>query len=328
MRRALLVVVVGVWVVVGGTGCMSLVYRSVEETRRHRSEEIGLLGGFGAGVPGGFIPVYRSCTPLPKEARRAEPARSVGAAAPPKGIRVPVPVSPMVGAVTASKSQSLTSELRSAAREGDLERVKELVAQGADVNGSAGAREWGLPLWWAAFRGHLDVAEYLVSCGARKDPFTAAAMGDWDFVAARLDEQPSLVHTVTSSGQTLLHWANRGNQVEFARRLLDHGVDPNCLNDYGAAPLLYAAREGHVEFCRLLIENGANVNFRAEPNGKTPIREAAENGNVALAELLLARGADPNVKDTEGLTPLDVARQAGSTAVADLLTKWTGGRPN
>ncbi|MEM2677506.1 MAG: ankyrin repeat domain-containing protein, partial [Thermofilaceae archaeon] len=56
------------------------------------------------------------------------------------------------------------SELHKAAEEGDLQRVKKLVENGANVNAKD---EYGsTPLYLAVLNGHLELARFLVEKGA------------------------------------------------------------------------------------------------------------------------------------------------------------------
>ena len=83
-------------------------------------------------------------------------------------------------------------------------------------------------------------------------------------------------------GHQLLHDANHGHG-ERVRIWLDYGVDPNC-----------GADDGHTAL-HILAARGA---------GRESIRA------------LVNAGADINVKDTQGRTPLDVARTAQSQIAA------------
>ena len=60
--------------------------------------------------------------------------------------------------------------LHEAAKNGDIEDVRELLEAGADVNGLNS--EGATPLHWAAFKGHVDVAKLLIKRGAKVNAVT------------------------------------------------------------------------------------------------------------------------------------------------------------
>ena len=60
--------------------------------------------------------------------------------------------------------------LHEAAKSGDLEDVRELLAQGVSVHSTNS--EGATPLHWAAFKGHVDVARELLKQGANVNATT------------------------------------------------------------------------------------------------------------------------------------------------------------
>ena len=68
--------------------------------------------------------------------------------------------------------------------------------------------------------------------------------------------------------------------------------------------LLQAAWRGDVDECAALIEEG--VSPSASVHGTTPLHEAARRGQHAVTLLLLEHGADTQIRDNDGLTPLDL----------------------
>ena len=79
---------------------------------------------------------------------------------------------------------------------GDLERVKELLAQEpALINASWdwGGGDWETGLGAAAHMGRADIANYLLEHGARLDLFAAAMLGKLDIVRAALEAYPEAI---------------------------------------------------------------------------------------------------------------------------------------
>jgi ankyrin repeat protein len=70
----------------------------------------------------------------------------------------------------------------------------------------------------------------------------------------------------------------------------------------------------------LLIRHGADVN-RADAGGSTALHFAVLNRNPELIRMLLAGGAKKNVKDSQGYTPLDLAKSWDDEAAATLEAK-------
>jgi ankyrin repeat protein len=71
---------------------------------------------------------------------------------------------------------------------------------------------------------------------------------------------------------------------------------------------------------RMLIERGADVNA-TDTLGMTPLLWAASSsfGDAAMIELLLASGARRDVRNKDGLTPLELARKYGHVELAAAL---------
>ena len=69
---------------------------------------------------------------------------------------------------------AVAEPLHEAAKEGDLKKVKRLIADGSDVNVKAG--NGATPLHYAADRGHIDIVEMHISKGANVNAINEAGM--------------------------------------------------------------------------------------------------------------------------------------------------------
>ena len=183
-----------------------------------------------------------------------------------------------------------------AAAEGDLARVRDLLAKGADVN--AGDQAGRTALMVAA---NAAVAEALIAKGAD-------------------------VNAKNRGGLTALSFALMWNRIDVAQVLLDRGADPNAKGTVASQVLQEAAMRGQATLVRALLEKGADSNAK-DSSGMTALLHAVQHRYSAVVEALLDKGADPNAKDVYGQPPLLLAAERGDDAsVRALLRK--GADPN
>jgi hypothetical protein len=196
------------------------------------------------------------------------------------------------------------ASLETAARAGDLEKVKALLQANPNLVFSTGDGEF-TPLVAAAWSDHKDVVEFLLANHAD------------------INAQDSLHMTALSHAATESH-------KEMAEFLLANKADPNIGDNSGLTPLFQASLMGRKEMVELLLAHGADVNAKGKDGsfwaGDTPLYIAACNGSAEVAKVLLAHGADVNAKGHDGLTPLEIAvknhhdtAEVPENDVADLL---------
>ena len=165
------------------------------------------------------------------------------------------------------------SPVADAAARGDVETVRSLVKQGADVNAAQG--DGMTALHWAAEEGILELAEVLIQAGARVDALTR--LGSY----------------------TPLHLASQWGHDAVVKALLAAGADANAPTTTGAVrPLHFAAESGSVEAVQALVDGGADVNAAEQQWGHTPLMFAAAKNRAAAVTALLQRSADPEIAGT------------------------------
>ena len=104
---------------------------------------------------------------------------------------------------------------------------------------------------------------------------------------------------------------------------LDHGADVRSLNRFGGTALIPAAEKGHPTTVQLLIDAGVpldHINY----SGWTALLEAVVYGDGSaryqdIVARLLAAGADRDIRDAQGRTALDNARNLGQSDIVRLL---------
>lgn len=156
--------------------------------------------------------------------------------------------------------------LHLAARWGDAARVRELLAEGADVN--VPDENGDSPLQAAVSRSrNAEVVALLLSAGAEVN--ASAPATQWT---------------------PLLGAAAIGN-TETVRLLLDAGANPNQRDNGDQTPLDFAIGRGSLELVDLLIAAGADVNFAEPLLGRTPLYNAMAGGHIEIARRLRQAGA-------------------------------------
>lgn len=102
---------------------------------------------------------------------------------------------------------------------GDLERVGQLVEQEPRLANAAwdwGGGDWETPLGAAAHMGRHDIAEYLLSHGARLDLFASAMLGQLEVIQSAVAAFPSALTVAGPHGISLLAHAKAGGTAAAA----------------------------------------------------------------------------------------------------------------
>lgn len=87
----------------------------------------------------------------------------------------------------------------------------------------------------------------------------------------------------------------------------------------GETILSRAAMEGHLEILKFLAGKGASINTQETASRYTPLHWAVRSGNLEMVQFLVEKGAGLTVKNVDGKTPYDMARDAGNEAMMEIL---------
>jgi ankyrin repeat protein len=189
----------------------------------------------------------------------------------------------------AAQCHGLNTALIKAAQEGDLKRIKRLVADGADVNAKS-SDQW-MPLTIAAQGFDVEPAKTLFGQGAALD-----GGQDW----------------------TALTVATIEGHAEVVRALLEHGAQVNSENNKGWTALRFAVSMDETEILHVLLDAGADANI-ADHEGTTALMQASGENSKESLKALLDAGADPHIKDHNEQTALRIAQKQGHTEIIKLL---------
>jgi len=278
-----------------------------------------------------------------------------------KGQVIPVRLLLECGAAVDALDNSERSPLMIASDEGHCDVVKELIQRGADVNLSS-QNAW-CPLNQALLARRIDTVKILLKSGANPnghDKFGFAPLlvaSDDDqlvglLIAAGADHRSGLFGKTTTlhfaarrgnlplverllalnmpvdlpdgSAVTPLSEAIEGQEEAVVSRLLSLGANPNHVMETTWTCVLQAAKIGNVNILKLLLQHGADKHSFCRPEKWTALHIASSEGHRLAVKLLLDAGWEVNVRDVTGATPLDLAGDAGHTAIVEILRRTEG----
>ncbi len=173
-----------------------------------------------------------------------------------------------------------------------LEQLKTLIDEGADVNAAIGfdrmprvgetwadLRPTNWPLDVAVQHARVDMMELLLAKGAKlhgKELAQAAFTADQDHALAMITALLKAGADVNSRdiyGNTALAWASyRGNKDAVKLLLAQPGVKLNEIDVDGGAALMSAAENGHAEIVEMLLKSGADTSITDEAGQTALIR--------------------------------------------------------
>ena len=139
----------------------------------------------------------------------------------------------------------------------------------------------------------------------------AVLNGDMAKVKVLLEKEAD-VNAKNDRGSTALMIAASKGNFEIVKALLNRGADVNIQDTDGRTALLQALRNGHIAVAQLLLEKGANTDDQA-------LFLAVWMGYKAIVDAMLTSGIDVNIRNTDGMTPLMIAAEAGHTDVVESL---------
>jgi len=259
--------------------------------------------------------------------------------------------------VNARESEDHTYALHWAAASGHLEVVRLLVDAGGDVHGEGDDHALGVIGWATCWEPtQPEIAEFLVSRGARHHIFSALALGLEERVRAIVAEDPSALNRRMSRNEDHrlpLHFAVDRGLASMVELLIELGADPLGVDVNGHFPATYA-RTPDVDLAAMrAIHALGKAELVSAQRGSRAVRgqpidvlaalsvgdrDAAEHfagaigpgelhlmakrGHTEAARWLLEHGADPNAVWSHFgvyVRPLQLATRYGHEDVATVL---------
>lgn len=227
------------------------------------------------------------------------------------------------------KVDNLNDKLWWAVIDDDLERAKELVAQGADVNYQSPTTL----LMMSGNNGSIEMTDFLLAHGA--DPLRTTDNGNttviWA-VGAPVNSAALCKRFVdlgvdpfarNNTGHHALYTAGYWNDLEAIEYLLSVGVPVDYPGYRDRSAFFKAADAESYQAADFLISHGANINFQ-DNIGHSALFDPALKGKLSVAKYLIAKGINVNLRDMNGRTALTMALRQNQTEMAELIRSAGG----
>eukprot|EP00747_Dinoflagellata_sp_TGD_P163317 gnl/TRDRNA2_/TRDRNA2_181865_c0_seq1.p1 gnl/TRDRNA2_/TRDRNA2_181865_c0~~gnl/TRDRNA2_/TRDRNA2_181865_c0_seq1.p1 ORF type:complete len:506 (-),score=110.40 gnl/TRDRNA2_/TRDRNA2_181865_c0_seq1:252-1769(-) len=184
--------------------------------------------------------------------------------------------------------------LRLACKEGDWQKVEQLLYAGVPAGGDDAADNMGLvPAHYAARAGNWKIIKQLHEAGA-----------DLNQVGGEGNETP-------------LHVAANAKKAQAVRTLCDLDADPNCVDKALQTPMHLASRKGNTATVKHLLAARACQKAK-DTSEQTALHLAAWHGHTQVVALLLSKGSDAEWEDIRGQTPYKRAAMFECKDVCDI----------
>lgn len=235
----------------------------------------------------------------------------------------PVPLDAVMRA-PASRQAAADMRLIDACLDGDRAAAEAALADGARLEARHGPN--GLtPLMLVIYRDHGALLELLLQHGALIDarnleqqtPLIMAAAGGQTDVVTRLLAAGARLDDRDSVGNSALMWAAFWGHGDTLAALLAAGADPGLHNNERDTALLLAARSEVSQQTRQLLSRQREH----APNGRRLPLLLRDDESAAMVAALIAAGADADIRNARGQTAMMLLAELGRSRSLDVLLK-------
>lgn len=203
-------------------------------------------------------------------------------------------VSTLFFGVLHAQTEDQILDFTKAAKFNDVATVKNLLSKGVSPNT---LDPKGNPMLNLAVKDRSDDVISLLIANKATDVDLSSKLGETPLMLAAIDGNLPVVKAL----------------VEKRDAQIDH---------IGWTPLHYACAKGQFEVAKYLISKGAIIDSLSVGDN-TPLIMAVQSGNEELVALLLSKGADIRLKNSQGLTAIDIAVIYEKPWISEgLLSRW------
>lgn len=224
------------------------------------------------------------------------------------------------------------------------------------------------PFMIAVDIGQIPLAEKLLAKGAKINALDKKGRTTLDIVVNKEDDVKMVQFLLGKGAKPNAEGQKHPPLIQAAiwklpktaTLLLEHGADPNAMDENGNTPLSSAVAKGDLAMMKLLFAKGAKISVKEsshyshmlirdalwqsgnpeavvgllkqqgidiearDRSGHSPLSEAAGDNLMDQVKVLLKHGANPNLKTKEGFNAVDHALDQRHSDVAALLVQHGG----
>ncbi len=211
--------------------------------------------------------------------------------------------------------------IHAAAKAGAIDKLKQCVGSGEDINKKSDDEPHCTPLMYAVEKGDLQCVEFLLQNGAN--------------VEEEDSQNERAIHKAAQRGDVLCLQLLTKYNASIEARVYSYEYPKYGGTKY--TPLHYASINGHVSCVKLLIQKAAVIDGIDPRHGicfidafidaqdhiyMTALMHAVDNGNVGCAEVLLENKANVEIWDNCAETALYKAAKKGDLPCLEVLIKY------
>ncbi|CAM4757713.1 unnamed protein product [Rotaria magnacalcarata] len=167
----------------------------------------------------------------------------------------------------------------------------------AQANVNARMNDGSTPIMLACQNGHLSVVQMLISTGR------------CDTLITRLDSVSPLFLTVQHGHEMIFDYIL--DKVDSSKDIAD------LAREDGATPLFKASQKGFDSLANKLLKYKPNIGLLR--NGETCLHAATMFNHAGIVRSLIDNGANPLLNNWEGMTAVDLAKEAKLADILDIL---------
>jgi ankyrin repeat protein len=234
------------------------------------------------------------------------------------------------GAMVDAQDKRGQTALYYAVLEQKTESVRLLLDAGADPH----KKNWdGTPFEQATYSGqaiaslisnHDGSSNSFVSDRAKEEMLRSVAFSGNLGIVRDLLAQGVDINAQERGGWTALAYACARGHLSVAQVLLAAGADINIKSKSGCTALSESVYWGHLDIVNILLSAGAAVDGPDKENSSAPLIKTIYLNRTDILKILLEAGANPNIRDNNGKTALEIAIEHKKTQIAAILRQAGG----